>query len=344
MIRVDLGSDTKTRPTAAMRRAMAEAEVGDEQAFEDPTVNALCARAAELLGHEAAVFLPSGTMANQIAFRLLTRPGDEVLVEATSHPLHFESGGPAANAYCMFRPIAGTRGKFTAEQVNDAIRGSFRHHPRTSVVALENTTNMGGGAVWTVDEVAAVAETARARGVKVHMDGARLANAAVAAGVPLAAYGRLCDTVWLDFSKGLGAPVGACLAGSAATIEEAWRIKQQLGGAMRQAGIVAAAALHALDHHLERLADDHARAAKLAAAIRALPGLELVNPPVETNLVFFATTGTGWSAPALSEALAAAGVRIGAMGPATLRACTHLDVDDAGIATAIEALRRLVAG
>lgn len=344
MIRVDLGSDTKTRPTPAMRRAMAEAEVGDEQAFEDPTVNALCARCAELLGHEAAVFLPSGTMANQIAFRLLTRPGDEVLVEATTHPLHFESGGPAANAYCLFRPLAGERGKFTAAQVTDAVRGSYRHHPRTSVVAIENTTNMGGGAVWSVDEVAAVADAARATGVKVHMDGARLANAAVAAGVPLAAYGRLCDTVWLDFSKGLGAPVGACLAGSKDAIHEAWRIKQQLGGAMRQAGVVAAAALHALDHHLDRLAEDHARAARLAAAIAEIDGLALVNPPVETNLVFFSTEGCGWTAPALSEALAARGVRIGAMGPHHLRACTHLDVDDAGIEQAIAALREILVG
>ena len=344
MIRVDLGSDTKTRPTPAMRRAMAEAEVGDEQAFEDPTVNALCERCADLLGHEAAVFLPSGTMANQIAFRLLTRPGDEVLVEATTHPLHFESGGPAANAYCLFRPLAGERGKFTAAQVTEAVRGSYRHHPRTSVVAIENTTNMGGGAVWSVDEVAAVAEAARARGVKVHMDGARLANAAVAAGVPLAAYGALCDTVWLDFSKGLGAPIGACLAGSGEAIHEAWRIKQQLGGAMRQAGIVAAAALHALDHHVERLAEDHARAAELAAAVRELPGLDLVNPPVETNLVFFSTEGSGWSAPALSEALAARGVRVGAIGPDTLRACTHLDVDDAGIEQAIAALREILVG
>ena len=344
MIRVDLGSDTKTRPTPAMRRAMAEAEVGDEQAFEDPTVNALCERCADLLGHEAAVFLPSGTMANQIAFRLLTRPGDEVLVEATTHPLHFESGGPAANAYCLFRPLAGERGKFTAAQVTEAVRGSYRHHPRTSVVAIENTTNMGGGAVWSVDEVAAVADAARATGVKVHMDGARLANAAVAAGVPLAAYGQLCDTVWLDFSKGLGAPVGACLAGSKDAIHEAWRIKQQLGGAMRQAGVVAAAALHALDHHLDRLAEDHARAARLADAIAEIDGLALVNPPVETNLVFVSTADSGWSAPALSEALAARGVRIGAMGSHHLRACTHLDVDDAGIEQAIAALREILVG
>ncbi|MFP4361945.1 MAG: threonine aldolase family protein [Alphaproteobacteria bacterium] len=344
MIRVDLASDTKTRPTPAMRRAMAEAQVGDEQAFEDPTVNALCERVADLLGHEAAVFLPSGTMANQIAFRLLTRPGDEVLVEASTHPLHFESGGPAANAYCMFRPLAGVRGKFTAAQVTDAVRGGYRHHPRTSVVAIENTTNMGGGAVWTVEEVAAVAAAARAHGLKLHMDGARLANAAVAQGVPLAAYGGLCDTVWLDFSKGLGAPVGACLAGSAAAIDEAWRIKQQLGGAMRQAGIVAAAALYALDHHLDRLAEDHARAARLAAAIAEIDGLALVNPPVETNLVFFSTEESGWSAPALSEALAARGVRIGAMGPHHLRACTHLDVDDAAIEAAIAGLRAILAG
>ena len=344
MIRVDLASDTKTRPTRAMRAAMAEAEVGDEQAFEDPTVNALCARTAELLGHEAAVFLPSGTMANQIAFRLWTRPGDEVLVEATTHPLHFESGGPAANAFCMFRPLTGERGKFTAAQVSHAVRGAFRHHPRTSLVTIENTTNLGGGAVWTVEEVTAVAAAAREAGVRVHMDGARLANAAVAAGVPMDAYGALCDTVWLDFSKGLGAPIGACLAGARDTIDEAWRIKQQLGGAMRQAGVVAAAALHALDHHVERLAEDHARAAELAAAIRELDGLELIAPPVETNLVFFDCAGTGRSAPALGEALAAHGVRIGPMGPHTLRACTHLDVDDGGIDQTISALRAVAAG
>lgn len=340
---VDLGSDTKSRPTAAMRRAMAEAEVGDEQAFEDPTVNALCARVAELLGHEAAVFLPSGTMANQIAFRLHTRPGDEVLVEASTHPLHFESGGPAANAFCMFRPIEGERGKFTAGEVTEAVRGAYRHNPRTSLVCIENTTNMGGGAVWTVDEVASVTEAARSRGLKVHMDGARLANAAVAAGVSLAAYGRLCDTVWLDFSKGLGAPVGACLAGSEETIHEAWRIKQQLGGAMRQAGIIAAAARYGVEHHIERLAEDHARAKRLAEAIDATEGLDIVNGPVETNLVFFSTEASGKSAPEIHEALMARGVRIGAMDRNRMRACTHLDVDDDGIERAVGALREVMA-
>ncbi|MFW5678910.1 MAG: threonine aldolase family protein [Pseudomonadota bacterium] len=341
---VDLASDTKTRPTPEMRRAMAEAEVGDEQAFEDPTVNALCARAAELLGHEAAVFLPSGTMANQIAFRLHTRPGDEVLLEATTHPLHYESGGPAANAFCMFRPLEGQRGKFGPEAVEAAIRGSYRHNPRTSLVCLENTTNMGGGAVWTVDEVRAVSEVARSHGLKVHMDGARVANAAVAAGVPMAAYGRLCDTIWLDFSKGLGAPVGACLAGSKEAIHEAWRIKQQLGGAMRQAGIVAAAALYALEHHYDRLADDHARAQRLAEAVADIPGLDVVGGPVETNLVFLSTEASGRAAADISRDLLALGVRINPTAPTTLRACTHLDIDDAGLERAILALRRVMGG
>ncbi len=337
---VDLGSDTKSRPTAAMRQAMAEAEVGDEQAFEDPTVNALCERAAALLGHEAAMFLPSGTMANQIAFRLHTRPGDEVLLEATTHPIHYESGGPAANGFCMLRPLAGKGGKFTSAQVEAAVRGSYRHNPRTSLVCIENTTNMGGGAVWTVDEVIDVERTARAHGLKVHMDGARLANAAIAAGVALSDYGRLCHTVWLDFSKGLGAPVGACLAGSKETVDEAWRIKQQLGGAMRQAGIIAAAALHALDHHVDRLAEDHARAQQLADAISEIDGLELLNAPVETNLVFFSTAPSGRHAPDLQEALMASGVRIGALDTYVMRACTHLDIDDGGIDRAIEALRK----
>jgi threonine aldolase len=243
----------------------------------------------------------------------------------------------------MFRPLAGRRGKFTASQVEGAVRGSYRHHPRTSLVCIENTTNMGGGAVWSVEEVASVATVARNHGLKVHIDGARLANAAVARGVPLAAYGRIVDTVWLDFSKGLGAPVGACLAGSKATIHEAWRIKQQLGGAMRQAGIVAAAALYALDHHLERLAEDHARARRLAAAIEEIDGLALLNDPVETNLVFFSTAPSGKPAPDVQQALARHQVRIGASGPDTMRACTHLDVDDAGVDRAIEALRAVMA-
>ncbi|MEO1090596.1 MAG: GntG family PLP-dependent aldolase [Pseudomonadota bacterium] len=341
---VDLASDTKSRPTPAMRRAMAEAEVGDEQAFEDPTVNALCEEVADRLGHEAAVFLPSGTMANQIAFRLHTRPGDEVVVEATTHPIHFESGGPAANAGIQFRNVQGERGTFTAAQLEAAIRPDYRHNPRTSLVTLENTTNMGGGVPWSVEAVAEVAETARARGLKVHMDGARLANAAVAMGRPMADYGRLCDTVWLDFSKGLGAPVGACLAGAKDTIHEAWRLKQQLGGAMRQAGIIAAAARFSLAHHVDRLADDHARAKHLADAIQAMNGLALLNGPVETNLVFIDTTATGRPAAELSKALLDHGVRINPTDAQTLRACTHLDVDDEGIERAIRGLRTVVAG
>lgn len=321
---------------------MAAAEVGDEQAFEDPTVNELCERCAELLGQEAAVFLPSGTMANQISYRVHCRQGDEVIVEASSHPIHFESGGPSAVAGIVLNPVQGRRGLLDAAEVRAAIRPRHRHSPRSRLVSLENTANMGGGAAWEVEAMRAVVAVAHGAGLAVHLDGARLANAAVARGVTMAAFGSMVDSVWLDFSKGLGAPIGACLAGSKPFIEEAWRVKQQLGGSMRQAGIVAAAALYGLEHHYDRLADDHRRASRLAEAIKAMPGLDLINQPVDTNLVFFSTAKTGIAAADLQERLMATGVRIGAIDQWTMRACTHLDVDDEGIERAVEALASVV--
>jgi threonine aldolase len=243
---IDLYSDTRTKPTPGMRRAIAEAEVGDEQAMLDPTVNRLCERVAGLLGKEAAVYLPSGTMCNQIAARVHCRQGDEIILGATAHPFHAESGGPAALAGVMLRGLEAARGMFTAEQVRASINSpAWRHAPRSRLLEVENTTNFGGGAVWPIELIRDVTGVAREHGLACHMDGARLMNAVVASGTSAADYAAPFDSVWVDFSKGLGAPVGAVLAGSKDFIDEAWRVKQQIGGAMRQAGIIAAACLYA---------------------------------------------------------------------------------------------------
>lgn len=339
---IDLYSDTKTRPTAAMRRAMAEAEVGDEAAFEDPTVNALCARVAALLGKEAALFAPSGTMCNQIALAVHCLPGDEVIVDASGHIACYEAGGAGANAGVNLCTIHGERGRFSAEQVRAVLRPPMRHAPRQRLLVVEQTCNMGGGAVWSLAALDAVAELAHAEGMRTHMDGARLMNAVVASGIPAERQARHYDSVWIDFSKGLGAPIGAVLAGSAEFIDQAWRVKQRLGGAMRQAGIVAAAALYALDHHVERLAEDHAHARRLAAGLAAIPGVRLDPATVETNIVLFEIDPErlGMDAPTWAARAAERGVRIGAFGPTRLRAVTHLDVDAAGIERAIALLER----
>jgi threonine aldolase len=334
---VNLYSDTQTRPTPGMRRAMAEAEVGDEQRFEDPTVNALCARVAELLGFEAAVFLPSGTMCNEIAFRLHIRPGgDEAILHRTAHPIHAEAGGPAAFAGAMLRPIDSPDGTFTGDDVRAALRPVSRYEPRSRLVCVEQTANLAGGRVWPLERIRDVVPAAREAGLRLHMDGARLMNAVVATGVPAGEFARGFDTVWLDFTKGLGAPVGACLAGSAELIDEAWRYKQMIGGAMRQAGIVAAGAMYALDHHVERLAEDHANARRLAGGLAEIDGVAV--DPVETNIVFFTID----DAPELCAALEREGVRMGAVGPDRVRAVTHLDVDADGIEVALRAVRDIV--
>ena len=341
---VDLRSDTVTRPSAAMRRAMAGAEVGDEQRGEDPSVNALQARVARLLGKEAALFLPSGTMCNEIALLVHCRPGDEVICDRTAHIVTAEGGGPAALAGAMVRALDGKGGVYTPEQLADAVRSPSRYAPRSRLAVVEQTSNQGGGTIWPLETVEAVGEAAKERGLLLHMDGARLMNAVVETGVDAARYASPFDSVWLDFSKGLGCPVGAALAGSAAFIEAAWQWKQRLGGAMRQSGILAAAGLHALDHHVARLAEDHANARRFADAVGALPALALDQPRVDSNLVFFDCAGTGLSADALSDALRARGVLIGAMGRHRLRAVTHLDVDAAAIDAAGEALGAVVGG
>jgi threonine aldolase len=332
---IDLASDTKTRPTAAMRAAIAAAEVGDERAHEDPSVNRLVERCARLLGKEAAVFLPSGTMANEIALAVHCRPGDEVLCDATSHIIGFEGGGPAALAGVMIRTLDGARGIFDAARLQALIRPPQPYAPRQRLVVVEQTSNLGGGAVWPLATLDAVAACARAAGLATHMDGARLLNASVASGIAPAEYARGYDSAWIDFSKGLGAPGGAVLAGSRAFCEEAFRLKLRWGGALRQAGIIAAACAFALDHHVERLAQDHANARRLAEGIAGLPGIAIDPAEVETNLVYFDVDG---GADAFVQRLLARGVRTTAMGRARVRAVTHLDVDAGMIGRAVDAI------
>jgi threonine aldolase len=331
---INLYSDTQTRPTDAMRQAIASAEVADEQRGQDPTTRRLEGRVAELLGHEAAVFMPSGTMCNQISFRLHARPGgDEMLLDRTAHPVIAEAGGPAQNASLMINAIDGDRGVFSPDQLRAAIRPDSRYLPRSRLVSVEQTTNMGGGRVWPLDTLREVVGVAREHGLRAHMDGARLMNAVVAAGVPAADYAGLFDTAWIDFTKGLGAPVGAVLAGSSELMADAWRWKQMMGGAFRQSGIVAAGCLYALDHHVERLADDHENAGVLAQGLADL-GLDVVAP--ETNIVIF-------SAPqGFTDGMAERGVELSGTPDGRVRAVTHLDVDRAQVEAALETARSLL--
>jgi threonine aldolase len=317
-----------------MRRAIATADVGDEQRREDPTTRRLEERVAELLGHEAGLFLPSGTMCNQIALRLHARPGgDELILDRTAHPIIAEAGGPAWNAGLMIHALDGDGGIFSADQVRAAVRPESRYMPRSRVVSVEQTTNMGGGRVWPLATVHAVLGAAREHGLRAHMDGARLMNAVVASGVSAAEYAGGFDTAWLDFTKGLGAPVGAVLCGSAELFEEGWRWKQQMGGAMRQAGIVAAGCLYALDHNVERLAEDHEHARVLAAGLTEL-GCEVIPP--ETNIVIF-------SAPeGFVEGMARHAIELSDTPDGRVRAVTHLDVSRADVDEALKAARALL--
>ena len=341
-IEIDLSSDTVTRPTREMRRFMCEAEVGDEQKHEDPTVNLLQEMVADLLGKEAAVFLPSGTMCNEIALRVHCRPGDEMLAHRTAHLIHFETGGPAALAGVNVRSLDGPRGQFDAAALEAEIRPDSRYAPRSRLVWVEQTSNLGGGSIWPLPRIRAVTDVARRHRLATHLDGARLMNAVVASGIAAGDWAAPFDSAWIDFTKGLGAPVGAALAGSREFIAEAWRLKQQMGGAMRQAGIIAAGGVYALRHHVKRLAEDHANARRLAEGLAGLPGVHLVPDTAETNIVFFELTGR-LDAGTLVERLLAHGVRVGAMGPRTIRAVTHLDVSAAQIERALDAARAVLA-
>ena len=341
-IRIDLYSDTRTRPSRAMKAAMLEAETGDEQAGSDPSVWALCDYAAQLLGKEAAMFLPSGTMCNQVAIATLTRPGDEILAHEDAHIQSSEAGAPGAISGVLIRGLPGERGIFTADTLREAIRPVSRYSPPQTLVEVEQTANKGGGACWSVAGLQEVADVAHGHGMQMHMDGARLMNAAVALGVPASDICAPCDTVWLDFTKGLGAPLGAVLAGSRVFIGEAWRWKQRLGGAMRQGGMNAAACLFSLQHNIDRLAEDHANAAALARGMAQIPGVVVEMP--ETNLVFFDIRGTGMTMPQLVTRLRPHGVSVSATDAYRGRACLHLDVSAAMVEEALGVLRMVVGG
>jgi threonine aldolase len=330
---IDLRSDTITLPTPAMRQAMAEAPVGDDVFGEDPTIRLLEQETAEMLGKPAALFMPSGTMANQVALRTHTEPGDEVVMHADSHIYFYECGAPAALCGVMCRLLAGRRGMFTADELRAALPPDDVHFPRTKLVCVENTHNRGGGSVWPIGQVAEVAQAARQAGLKLHMDGARLWNASVATGIPESRYASHFDSVSVCFSKGLGAPVGSALVGEEDFIARARRFRKMFGGGMRQGGIIAAGALHALRNHRTRLADDHANARTLAEALAAMPGVELDPADVQTNIVFFRVK----SMPAveLEAKLKDAGVLVLALGADRVRAVTSLMVDADGIAEAI---------
>ena len=338
---IELRSDTLTQPTPEMRQAIANAVVGDEQKREDPTVLELESRAAELLGQEASVYLPTATMANQIAIRILTEPGDVVIAEEHSHLFIAEQGGPAAHSGLFTRPLPGYAGRLAPEQIRAAMTDPRSgHEPVTKLVSLENTHNSSGGRVWPLDELEAVVDTSRELGLRVHLDGARVVNAAVALGVPAAEIGGRFDTVTLCLSKGLGCPLGAVVAGSEELMVKARRAKHLFGGAMRQAGIVAAAGVYALDHHVERLAEDHARARRLAEGLAAA-GLAIDLDAVETNFVQLDVEPYGLTKWDALARLKEHGVGLSAtVHPTRLRAVTHLDVSDDDIDRAIDLIPR----
>ena len=338
---IDLRSDTKTKPTPEMRAAIAAAEVGDEQRREDPTVNRLEAMAAELLGQPESVYVPTATMANEIALRVLGEPGDEVVAEQNSHIFISELGGPAVFAGLMTRQLPCVAGRFTPEQLRETMRpGDNTHTPATKIVSVENTHNASGGRVWPLDEVDAIVATARELGLRPHLDGARVLNAAMALGIPAAEIGRHFDTVTLCLSKGLGCPLGALVAGSPELMAKARRLKHQFGGAMRQAGIVAAAGVYALEHHVDRLAEDHVRARRLAEGLYDA-GVPVDLEQVETNFVQVDVAPLGLTRQEALARLKEHGVLLSTtVWPTKLRAVAHLDVTDDDIDTAIDAIPR----
>ncbi len=334
---IDLRSDTVTRPSPGMRQAMAGAEVGDDVYGEDPTVNLLQERVAELLGKEAALFVSSGTQANQVGLGLLARPGEEIICDEGAHPVNFEAGALASLWGIQVRALRGARGLLDPAEVEAAVRPDNDHYPRTRVIEIENTHNRGGGSVYPLERVRALAEVARRRGLSVYLDGARLLNASVASGVPARAYAECATLASLCLSKGLGAPAGSLVAGPRDLIREARRLRKRLGGGMRQAGILAAAGLYALERNVGRLAEDHENARLLGAALAGLPGVSLPFP-VETNLVFASFQGR--SARDLAARLKEAGVLCNPEGskPDVLRFVTHLDVSRQDVE---EAARRI---
>ncbi|MFG0333519.1 MAG: threonine aldolase family protein [Maioricimonas sp. JB049] len=340
---IELRSDTFTKPTAGMREAMMSAEVGDDMVGEDPTVNRLEARVADLLGMEAAVFACSGTQSNQMGVWAHCQPGDELIIDQSGHIANYEAGAPAVLSGVSVRRLPGTMGLLDRDLLEGQIRGGNQHVAPTRLLCLENSTNLGGGQTYPLEQIARIGEWAHANGLKVHVDGARLFNACIARGYEAADVAQHVDSISLCFSKGLGCPMGSILAGSTALIQRARRARKLFGGALRQAGIVAAAAEYALDHHIERLADDHANARAFAEAIADIPGIGIDVEGVPTNLVFFELDRDFGTAADLSAALKERAVNINPTGAQQLRACTHLDVDREGVLQAAAAIRACLA-
>lgn len=333
-------SDTQTRASRAMRESILDIPLGDERHDEDPCTVELCARVAEMLGMEAAVFLPSGTMCNEIAIAVHCQPGDEVICTRKSHVIFAESGGPAALSGVMMNPIDDERGMMTPEQVTNAIRPNSSFAPRSRLLITEQTSNLGGGSVWPAEQLSAVAATAKSFGLATHLDGARLMNAVVATGISAETYAQNYDSAWLGFTKGLGCPVGAVLAGSKEFIQRAWLFKRRWGGAMRQTGVLTAMCLYALDHNVSRLKDDHALALRIGDALRELPMVENMLP-IDTNIVIFDVAVTGPNAREVSTLLKQKGVTVTVVGSHRMRIVTHMDVNDIDGDVLIEAFRSI---
>lgn len=337
---IDFYSDTQTRPTRAMRESILDIETGDERHDEDPKTLELCERVSGLFGMEKAVFLPSGTMCNEIAIAVHCKPGDEVICTRESHIIFAESGGPAALSGVMMYPIDGDRGMLTPEQLSAAIRPRSSHAPRSRLLVCEQTANLAGGAIWPAEQLQAVLETAKTAGLATHLDGARILNAQVATGTPAATYASGFDSAWIAFTKGLGCPVGAVLAGSREFIEEAWLFKRRWGGAMRQTGVLTAMCLYALDHNVDRLADDHALARKIGTRLERMKGIADVLP-VETNIVIFDLSPELPEARDIASSLSARGITVTVVGKRRIRIVTHMGVGSAEAEMLISALEEI---
>ena len=339
---IDFRSDTVTQPTPPMRKVMFEAEVGDDVFGEDPTVNALQDKVAGILGKEAAIFVPTGTMANQLSIKSHTEPGDEVVIEASGHAFNSESAAGAALSGVSFFLLKGVRGIIEASQIEDVIRGTDHHQPVTRLISLENTHNFGGGTVYPIEKMREIWQLAKSRGLAVHLDGARLWNASVASAIKPHEYAQYADSVSVCLSKGLGAPIGSLVAGSKVFIDRVHRFRKMYGGGMRQVGIIAAAGIYALDHHLERLKEDHENAKRLAVGLKEFKGITIEPQYVETNIVIFDVTQTGITAPQIAEAVKKERVLIYGFRKDKIRMVTHLDVNRDDVETALKAFAKVL--
>ena len=339
---IDLRSDTVTKPTPAMRKAMAEAQVGDDVFGEDPTVNLLQEKVANLLGKEAALFVPSGTMGNQLSIKSHTEPGDEVIIESSSHPYNFEGGAGAALSGIQFQSLRGVRGILDASQIEEAIRPADHHFPVTKLVCLENTHNRGGGSIFPLEKMAEIYRLAKSKALLVHLDGARLWNASAATGIKPHEYAQWADSVSVCLSKGLGAPIGSLVAGSELFIDRVHRFRKMFGGGMRQVGIIAAAGIYALDHHFERLKEDHQNAKRLGVGLKEFKGVSIDPRHVETNILIFDVANTRMTALQVAEAMKKQGILIHAVGKTQIRLVTHLDVTAEDIEKALNAFKKIL--